>query len=167
MQERTERGQFLFLRYLVRNLFNGALHIRGRCNGNGDRMVEKLLREARKPVRHCRRKERGLSRVRRSCQYLFNCWRETTIQHLVCLVQHAHPQLAQRQSAAIEMVLHPSWCADDHLRAIPQRGELLAIGSSTYQNCPRKPPPTCPPPHHPLSLDRHLARWHQHHHHPD
>src|SRR5260370_5229885 len=110
MQERTERGQFLFLRYLVRNLFNGALHIRGRCNGNGDRMVEELLLERRNPVRHGRRKKRGLSLVRRSCQYLFNCCRETTIHHLVCLVQHAHSHLVLRPIYSVEYDYHNlSW----------------------------------------------------------
>ncbi len=156
MQERTERCHFLLLRDLVGNLFDGALRTHGRSYGNGDRIVEEFLLERRNPVRLGRGKERRLSRVRRGCQDLFNDWCETAIQHLVCLVQH--------QSASIEMVLHPSWCADDNLRTIAQRSHLTAIGPSSCQQRHRKPPAGSQCAQHSVYLDGQLARWHEYQH---
>ena len=90
------------------------------------RAVQLFLGELPDRGRHRGRKERRLSPVRRSPQDVAHVVDEAHREHLVGLVEHDHPGVAEQELAAPQQVEHAPGRADHDLRAAGDAVDLLA-----------------------------------------
>ena len=79
-------------------------------------------------ARHGGREEHGLPRVGRQREHPLDVGQEAQVEHLVGLVQHDGPDVAELQVALLGQVEQPARGADDDLDALAQRLDLRLVG---------------------------------------
>ena len=96
-------------------------------DGDLDRVLEVLLRDAADLGRHGGREQRHVLAVGGVGEDRLDVLREAHLQHLVGLVEDEEAQLRQVEGALLEVVHDATRGADDDVHAATQRGELDAV----------------------------------------
>ena len=133
-------------------------------DGDESRVVEVLAGGVVDPLRHRSREEGGLPRSWRIAEDALHVGRESTIEHLVRLVENQEANVVQFEIATVDQVEHTTRRADHDLRAAAQTCDLRTGGATTENQRRANGPIGRHVSEDLVDLNRELASWSQNQH---
>ena len=98
-----------------------------------NRVLEEALGQLRDGGGQGGREQVGLGTGGHLGQDGLHIFKEAHVQHLVALIEDDHAHAAEIQGAALQVIHHPAWRADDDGRAHLQGAQLGRIAHATHQ----------------------------------